>query len=370
MRILHVSDHYLPVLGGIETHVAGLAGRQVARGDDVTVLTNAPRTADGRRVDDSGPVTVRRVRSTLEGFGVDFAAFDVVHVHLSVLAPFSAPVAALAARRGAPTVVTVHSLWNGMGPIPAAAAGLAGLRSAPVHWTAVSQVAADQLGRRLPRGTHVQVLPNAVDVAPRPRTPGHRHDGTVRLVSTMRIARRKRPTQLLGMFDALRRSVDVPVRLTIVGDGPLRHRLERRLRHAGLQDAVTLTGRVEPVDVRNILAGADLYVAPAVLESFGLAALEARCVGLPVVGHSGTGMTEFVSDGVEGLLCTSDADMVTRLRGLVEDHQLRRRISEHNRTVTTPLTWENTLARHETTYTRAVSAPARSRRSLFPAVEQ
>ena len=34
---------------------------------------------------------------------------------------------------------------------------------------------------------------------------------------------------------------------------------------------------------------ADVYVAPAVLESFGLAALEARCVGLPVVGVSAAG---------------------------------------------------------------------------------
>ena len=32
------------------------------------------------------------------------------------------------------------------------------------------------------------------------------------------------------------------------------------------------------------LLASDVYVAPAILESFGLAALEARCVGLPVVG--------------------------------------------------------------------------------------
>ena len=42
MRILHVTDHYPPVLGGIETHVATLAARQAARGDEVIVLTSTP----------------------------------------------------------------------------------------------------------------------------------------------------------------------------------------------------------------------------------------------------------------------------------------------------------------------------------------
>ena len=63
MRVLHVTDHYPPVLGGIETHVAALAERQACRGDDVTVLTSTPATADGRVGDDTGAGRVRRVRS-------------------------------------------------------------------------------------------------------------------------------------------------------------------------------------------------------------------------------------------------------------------------------------------------------------------
>lgn len=299
MRILHLTDHYPPVLGGIETHVSELAARQADRGDHVCVLTTSPSTADGRFSDDSGPVRVRRARSLLEGARVDVAPFDVVHAHVSVVAPFTAPVAALAARRGLPTVVTVHSLWNGMGPLPEAAAAIGGLRSAPVVWTAVSEVAASQLRARLPRNTSVRVLPNAVTVAPRRRTP--RRDGgrPVHLVSTMRVARRKRPVALVRMFEALAGEVDVPVQLTVIGDGPLRPRIERLVVRRGLGSAVTVTGRVGPDAVLGLLADADLYVAPAVLESFGLAALEARCVGLPVVGHAGSGLVDFVDDGVE-----------------------------------------------------------------------
>jgi glycosyltransferase involved in cell wall biosynthesis len=353
MRILHLTDHYLPVLGGIETHVAALTARQAARGDEVTVLTSTPSSAEGRRCDDSGRVVVKRVPSVFEGARVDFTAYDVVQAHVSVIATFSAPLASLARRRGVPTVVTVHSLWNGLGPVPAAAASLAGLRRAPVLWTAVSRVAAEQLGSRLPGRPRVPVLPNAVEVAPRARSARREAGRSVRLVSTMRIARRKRPLQLLAMFDLLSRSAALPVELTIIGDGPLRPRLERRLRNTSLMESVTVTGRLEPDEVLGTLAEADLYVAPAVLESFGLAALEARCVGLPVVGHAASGMTEFVRDGVEGFLCDSDVEMVERLRQLVDDTTLRHRISEHNRTTPSVLTWQNALDHNDAAYALA-----------------
>ena len=119
------------------------------------------------------------------------------------------------------------------------------------------------------------------------------------------------------------------------------------------------------------LRASDLYVAPSILESFGLAALEARCAGLPVVGHAVSGMADFIRPGIEGFLCDSDDAMVAALRRLVEDDDLRQSISEHNRTVPTEMTWTNALVRHDRVYTEAArrgvsSSPASS--SLAPDV--
>jgi glycosyltransferase involved in cell wall biosynthesis len=362
MRILHVTDHYLPVLGGIETHVSALARHQALRGDDVTVLTSTPAFADGRRVADDDAVTVWRT-SLPAGFRTDFAAFDVVHAHVSVVAPFTAPVVSMAARSGAPTVVTVHSLWNGLGPVPELVARLTGLRGAPVTWTAVSEVAGRELAQRLPSSMRVSVLPNAADVAPRRASPARAGERAVRLVSTMRVARRKRPLALLQMYSTLRRATDVATELTIVGDGPLRRRVERYARRVGLGGSVTVTGRLEPPEVLAELSRADVYVAPALLESFGIAALEARCVGLPVVGYATTGMSEFVRDGVEGFLCRDDADMVMRLREICENEELRLRMSEHNRTTTSAMTWQRALLSHDAVYDEVLAAHSQSRRS-------
>jgi glycosyltransferase involved in cell wall biosynthesis len=280
---------------------------------------------------------------------------------MSVVAPFTSPVTAAIAKRGMPTVVTVHSLWRSIQPIPALAAGVYGLWNAPVVWSAVSRLAAEHVQQVLPSSPRVMVLPNAVQVSARARTPVRELDAPVELVSTMRIARRKRPLQLLDMFDRLQRSTSTDVRLTVVGDGPMRPRLAREIARRGLSRKITVTGRLEPQEVTVRLAEADVYVAPAVLESFGLAALEARCVGLPIVGRADSGMTDFISDGVEGSLSFSDAGMVDDLRDLVEDRPMLHRISEHNRTTDAGLTWERALAANDVAYDTAV-APTRLRR--------
>ena len=79
------------------------------------------------------------------------------------------------------------------------------------------------------------------------------------------------------------------------------------------------------------LAVASVYVAPALLESFGLAALEARTVGLPVVACGRGGVGEFVVHRVNGLLTLDDDDMVSALAELVMDGASRAELTANNR---------------------------------------
>ena len=357
MRILHVTDVYLPRLGGIETHVSGLAQRQADRGDEVTVVTTTPSSYGGAEARDDGPVQVRRVSGASDLTGAELRGYDAVHTHLSVFSPLATGVAGRAALVGTPTVVTVHSLWEGTGPLAPVSAAFLGLWRAPVFWTAVSRLAADQVSAQFPGGPRVGVLPNAVDVPARSSTPARAGSvaDPVRLVSTMRMVRRKRPHPLVAMLAELHGSADVPVHLTIIGDGPRRPGVERAVRRRGLGSQVRITGRVAPAEVLDLLRGGDVYVAPAARESFGLAALEARCLGLPVVGRADSGMTEFIRHGREGLLATSDAEMVDQLRTLVSDPAARVAMAERNRTTPTEMTWEHALTLGDRAYAEAPS---------------
>jgi glycosyltransferase involved in cell wall biosynthesis len=365
MRIAHVTDVYLPALGGIELHVADLARRQSERGDEVTVLTFTAMSRDRAQIVDPGAaVTVLRLPSLVAAARLDLSRFDVIHAHVSAISPLASTLASQASRSRIPTLVTVHSLWSGLGPIPAASAATFGLRSAPVTWTAVSRVAADVVRRWLPRNSTVDVLPNAGDVSARAATPLGLPGRAVRLVSTMRLARLKRPLPLLRMFDQVRRVADTPVELTLIGDGKKRVAVARAVRARGLGGVVSLTGRLDSAAVLRALASSDVYVAPAPRESFGLAALEARCVGLPVVAIAGSGVGEFVTHGRNGYLADSDADMVRWLVRLVDEPRLRTQIAEHNRTSQSEMTWSASMVRTDAAYERA---GAMTGRSLAPA---
>lgn len=343
-RVAHVTDVFVPQLGGIETHVDDLARHQRAAGLDAEVLTPP-------RGDTTDPSWVRRLSASDARRVV--TEYDAVHVHVSLFSPYGIGVAHAAARAGVPVLVTVHSMWSGAGAI-LRLAGLAGLRRWPVAWSAVSGAAAESFGRSL--GVEVSRLPNAVDVAgwrlPRHAAPSPAGD-PVTLVSVMRLVRRKRPVQLVRMFAQVRRLTGRDVRLVIVGDGPRRAQVERVVRRHGLGEHVRITGRLPRGDVLAELAGASLYVAPAPKESFGIAALEARCAGLPVLASRRGGVGEFVRDRVEGILVDGDAEMVAAMADLVCDQALRHRILRHNRTVAPTLDWTAVLARTADLYEEA-----------------
>ena len=176
------------------------------------------------------------------------------------------------------------------------------------------------------------------------------------MVSALRLARRKRPLAMLEVLEAAAAQLPEGVRLQadLYGEGPRRGSLERHLRRRRL-DWVTLPGRRTPAELREAYASADLFLSTARLEAFGIAALEARTAGLPVVARSDSGVREFVTDGVEGLLADSDAGLAAAVARLAADSAERRRLAEHNRTVDPESTWEGVLARTEVEYARAIA---------------
>ena len=122
-----------------------------------------------------------------------------------------------------------------------------------------------------------------------------------------------------------------------------------------------MTGELSPERVRAVYRAADVYVAPCHQESFGIAALEARATGLPVVALRSGGVGEFVRDGVEGLLVSDDDEMTEALARLATDDATRHRMTSHNQAHAPRHDWSLTLAGFEEAYAVAESR-ATSRR--------
>jgi glycosyltransferase involved in cell wall biosynthesis len=122
------------------------------------------------------------------------------------------------------------------------------------------------------------------------------------------------------------------MRVTVAGEGPALPLMRAYLRRHGMTAWVQLAGRLDRTAVRDLLASADIFVNPTLRESFGIATLEARTAGVPVIARTGNGVAEFVRHGVEGLLCSSRAEFVAAVAQLVRDADRRERIARHNRT--------------------------------------
>jgi glycosyltransferase involved in cell wall biosynthesis len=365
LKIGLVSDCYVPRLGGIEMQVHDLARNLQIAGHDVVVITPTPGPdlVDGVRVHRMDvpllpfdipftPATFRLVSELLRRERV-----DVAHFAGGIASPLAFIGAANAQAQRVPSVITTHCLWSYATPV-------FNLLDKGFHWSdwpvvlsAVSDVAAAPIRKIAGPGVTVEVLPNGIDNHAWAVVPVPRDLDRVTLVSVMRLAPRKRPLHLLKMVRQVREQLPAgrSVELVIVGEGPERASLEKYIARHDLAGAVRLVGRLTRDEIREQFARADIFVAPANLESFGIAALEARCAGLPVVAKARTGIREFVANGREGLLAQSDRDMVTQLLRLVRDPELRQAISAHNREVPSSVDWHEVVELNVAAYHRAMA---------------
>ena len=377
MRVALLSDCYLPRLGGIEVQVHDLAAQLIRAGHEVEVFTATPgprgerfgttQVVDGVLVHRMAipvpyelpvnPWAPRAVRPRLVG-----GRFDVAHVHMGVVSPFATDMADLCLDLNLPTAVTWHCVIDRSAPVFRALGRARRWVDRGAAVSGVSSMAVRHLRPVVGEGADISVLPNGIHVddwAPAPGVPRGSTDGVVRVVTATRLVARKRPGALVSALRRVREQVgdEVPVELEVYGEGPARGRTEWLVARHGLGDAVRMPGRVARSDLRVRYHAADVYVAPGRLEAFGIAALEARTAGLPVVGTSGSGVEDFVTDGVSGVLTSPDADLVPPLVRLASDPGLRRRIADHNATTPPEQDWRRVADLVVAEYVRAGARP-------------
>ena len=101
----------------------------------------------------------------------------------------------------------------------------------------------------------------------------------------------------------------------LVGDGPLRDKLEAQAIGLGLDGVAHFVGRQK--DVRPYLASMDVFLISSAFEGFGIAPAEAMAMGVPVVATDVEGLRNIVRPGETGLLGAFDDDVVPTLSQLV-----------------------------------------------------
>jgi glycosyltransferase-like protein len=175
---------------------------------------------------------------------------------------------------------------------------------------------------------------------------------------------RKGSLTLLDGFARLRElAPDLDPLLLVVGGATLfdyRDELARfteRLEELGLDDHVRRVGTVTPAELERLYRAADVFAFPSVKEGFGLAALEALAVGLPLVASDLDVFRTFLVHDENALLCPV-GDGVALGDGLfrvARDPALRARLTAAGAGVAAAYGWDAAAATHEEAY-RAFAA--------------
>lgn len=121
------------------------------------------------------------------------------------------------------------------------------------------------------------------------------------------------------------------VRLSLIGDGPERPRLEAQARTLGITDSISWEGYVgERERFLAMLRESDLFVLPSLTEGVPKVLVEAMACGLPVVASAVGGIPALLGGGDRGRLLRAgdEIDLATAIRSVLEDPSVARTFRE------------------------------------------
>lgn len=193
-------------------------------------------------------------------------------------------------------------------------------------------------------GDRVTVIPNGVDIS----NYEYRDSSTSAGEKLIWVGRMSTEKGLKYLLDAMPQLLKVypDVKLSLVGDGPLRPEVERTIRKLGIAKSVILTGMVSHEQVPVYLRSSAIFVMPSLSEGLPLVMLEAMSIGLPVVATWVGGVPDVViGEGANqtGLMVPpEDADaLASALIELLDDPALAKKLGMNGRSVVeTDYTWQ------------------------------
>lgn len=132
--------------------------------------------------------------------------------------------------------------------------------------------------------------------------------------------------------------------LKIVGDGPQRDELERKIKTEKLEEYIELTGFKNKKELEEIALNSSVYVMTSYTESFGLVLIEAESYGLPIlVFDSAQGAHEIVQNEQNGYLIENrnKDEMADKIIQLIESKKLREQMGQVGRKLSESYKKEN-----------------------------
>lgn len=343
MKVLQVGKFYPPHPGGMETVLMNICQaikdhvelRVLVANSQARTVREMVDGVDVLRAASWGMVAATSVCPTFPYYLKTIKA-DIVHLH--ELNPL-ATVAYQLVRPSGKLIVTFHSEWvrqrvlgRAYDPLQQRILRLADrivVSSPPPieHWPALAAVREKCVV--VPFGIDVSYLQDARRSMAAAQAIRHQY-GEPLLLFVGRVVYYK------GLDVLLKAMHEIPARLLIVGDGPLRPQFEQVVQQDGLKTKVVWLGERPLEELAAFYRACDIFVLPSThnSEAFGMVQIEAMACGKPVVSTNLLSGVPWVNqDGETGLVVPpNDVDALVRaIQTLLMDRSLRLRLGEGGR---------------------------------------
>ena len=297
MKVLQLTEHYLPFFGGVETVVHEICKRLIRDGFEVEVVCEREKETVKHEIMDG--VKVHRV------FGFEPIKFkynvgrvappmllstirsdaDIVHAHSYGFFPTW-----VSLFTNKPTIVTTHSdpsakiypLWDLLREVP--------IRFCE-HVVATTEMEKQHLICRGVRPENITVIPNGVAFPP-PEAPESNFSPMIFCLARLDIAHKGQDVLLKAMPKVL--STIPEVRLFIAGSGDDLEKLRELAKKLGIEKNVEFKGLVDQFSKNLYMKNCDVFCVSPRTESFGVVYLEAMAYGKPIVTTNVGGIPEVV----------------------------------------------------------------------------
>lgn len=172
---------------------------------------------------------------------------------------------------------------------------------------AVSNITKEELLKAKINNHKIKTIPNGIDIEEIEkigRATSLPTDNSVKTICFVgRLNMVKRVGDLIFAFKVIKDSFKKNVKLVLIGDGPLRKRLEQLVDGLALNNEVIFMGFCK--NRLEFMAKSDVVVLPSIKEGSPLVLLEALALARPVVATDVEGIDELIKQGITGLLVPS-----------------------------------------------------------------
>ena len=221
--------------------------------------------------------------------------------------------------------------------------------------TATSNYLANETAKFAPPNKPIRIIPFGVDLSifNPDLFPGRMPEDRPFRIGFLKHLRFKYGPDILIEATKLLRNEGLPVRTIIAGEGEDETLLRNRAKELGVAKLVDFVDRIPHEEVPAFMASLDVFCMPSRQESFGVAALEAQAMRLPVVATMVGGIPETVKDGVTGILVRpgDPKALAEAISSLLKNPRLRLQMGEAGRKfVQENFDWNDCTAKMEEVY--------------------